>query len=62
MAPIFATLMGSPIEHGTHQHACTGCGEPEECGDLGSDERCSRPGAGWVRGRFFCKDCAEDQL
>jgi hypothetical protein len=44
---------------GTHQHDCAVCGDPEECNDPGNGEDCTHPGAGWVRGRFHCKDCAE---
>jgi len=46
-------------EQGTHQHECTDCDEIEECNDTGTDDECTKPGAGWIRGRFYCKDCAE---
>jgi hypothetical protein len=45
------------IELGTNQHECADCGEWEECAGLG--DSCTQDEAGWIRGRFYCKDCAE---
>lgn len=42
----------------TNQHQCIECEEWEECAEV--DDQCTRDEPGWIRGRFYCKDHAED--
>ena len=43
----------------SYQHKCRNCGAWEECASPDGD--CTQDEAGWIRGRFYCKDCAEDR-
>ena len=44
---------------GGYQHVCTECGAWEEC--AWPNGNCAQDEAGWIRGRFYCKECAEER-